>query len=101
MLNKKLFIGIALMSFLLVSGCAEPKYDPGSFVQTVIGDNVGQVLTAHCAGNRHTCRYKVRFNSLSIQTDTHLLGADGVIKFAPLTVINNMHEFELYKKREN
>jgi hypothetical protein len=75
----------------------KPKFHVGTMVETVVGHHRGQVVWAKCSESM--CFYDVRFDGLEVRTDTKLMSRDRPVKFAPLSKVNGMREFELREAR--
>jgi hypothetical protein len=89
-----LFLGI----WIVVSGCESrppPKFKVGEMVRSTLSKEPGQVVYVSAYGYETGYRYNVRFQAGQTYTDTHLLREDGPVEMRPLTLVENMTEFEL------
>ena len=90
-------IAIFVAGALLLGACGEePEYHKGQMVISKLSGQKGMVLgSSECAAE---CIYWVRFASLSITTDTHVLAQDGPVQIEPFSTIR-MRAFELEPAR--
>ena len=77
-----------------------PIFHVGQVVKMRQFGNVGMIVDSSCRPIKWGggCYYDVRFASLQLTTDTHFLGSDGPIEFAPVALVRNIREFELEGK---
>lgn len=69
-----------------------PIFSTGDMVESKISGQQGQVLRCICMNK--TWKYKIRFSSNTIVTNTHLLSKDGPIKRQGLEIVW-MYEYEI------
>ena len=89
-------------ALMLLSGCTtgyvpapEPFFKQGDFVTSVVSNQRGQIVAVRCFRSISSCLYDVRFVGLSMTTNTSIIGSDGPISTAPLSVVYYMQAYEL------
>lgn len=87
----KIVMMIAISMFFL-AGCAEPKFEKGEIVCSVLNGQKGQVT--HARPDVSSVFYNVRFAATSPVTDVNFLGPDDQITMNAFSEII-MEEFEL------
>jgi hypothetical protein len=95
----------AMATAFLLWGCgedwvsAEPSFQHGDMVQTVIGGKEGMVVGIYCPKDRGAhpplCLYDVRVLALDVKTNTSWLG-DGSVDWSPFALVT-FREFEIRK----
>lgn len=86
----KIIYLILVLSILFVTGCNDtPKYKRGDIVCSKIDNHPGMVVHYHSFDNA----YSVRFGSMVLKTNTHILTNDGPI--SSTYPIIYMGEFEI------
>jgi hypothetical protein len=98
---RGLLIALLLVGpvLVLMEGCHPGEkpvcaFQEGDIVQTVVGNQVGQVVYVG-----HRCsRYEVRFYGHQIFTDTHLIDEDGPLHTNPFFT-EYLKEYEIGAKR--
>lgn len=75
-----------------------PAFQPSQMVKMKAFGHEGMVLFSQCYKNQKSCFYTLRFDAMQIRTSVSLLGSDGALKFSPVSIVNDIHEFELEAK---
>ena len=94
-----------IAALICLSGCTpdgpapEPFFKQGDFVTSVVSNQRGQIVAVRCFRSISSCLYDVRFVGLSMTTNTSIMGSDGPIITAPLSVVYYMQAYELRKSQ--
>ncbi len=66
----------------------------GDIVNMKIFGHKGMIINKSCW---NVCTYSVRFSAIQSTTNTSVLGSDGAIDVAPISIVHGIREFELEK----